>query len=211
LTFWGLQNILFAQITLRGNVLDAETGELLKYNYVLTETESGKIIAEKKSSNGSYEVSLKPDLQYNLIFTADFYEELGITFRINKSVTRDFTLEILREGSISSLGDLPFEQGKAELLPETEEKLLQLAQWLQTHKKIKKLEVRGHTDKIGDPLLNMKLSQMRSQAVVDFLVKNGVEAERLTATGFGSTMPLEKTANPKNRRVEIKVVSVSSR
>ncbi len=201
---------IFPQIILKGKVYDGETEKNIPCIYTLIETESGVLISEKKSADGSFEVTLKPDLQYNLIFKADFYEELGITFRINKNVQRNFAMETLKEGSISSLGDLPFEQGKADITPETEEKLAALSQFLHLHPKIKKLEIRGHTDKVGDPLMNMKLSQMRAQAVVNYLILKGIDAERLLATGYGSTMPVEKNANPKNRRVEIKILAADN-
>ena len=200
---------LAAQVILKGKITDSETNLPVPCTYSLVESESGKPVIEKTSNDGSYEVSLTPDLQYNLIFKADLYEEMGITFRINKTVSRNFSIEPLKEGSVGSLGDLPFAQGKAEITSETQEKLLNLVAWLKAHERIKKIEVRGHTDKVGDPLQNMKLSQMRAQAVVDFLIQNGIEKEKLQATGLGSTMPVEKTANPKNRRVEIKILAVS--
>ena len=50
-----------------------------------------------------------------------------------------------------------------------------------------KLRVEGHTDNVGNPSANLKLSQARAAAVVSWLVSNGVDAGRLSATGLGDT------------------------
>lgn len=72
-----------------------------------------------------------------------------------------------------------------------------------------KVEVRGHTDNVGKPASNQLLSEKRAKAVMTELVKNGVAADRITAKGFGDTMPLadNKTAEGRaqNRRVAFDV------
>jgi len=69
------------------------------------------------------------------------------------------------------------------------------------------IEVHGHTDTLGDYSKNMKLSQMRAEAVRQYLISKGVEAKRIRAVGFGPTMPVadNRTAigRTKNRRIEI--------
>lgn len=69
------------------------------------------------------------------------------------------------------------------------------------------LQVEGHTDSTGSDSYNQGLSQRRAQSVVDYLVSKGVNASRLTATGYGESSPVssnDTSANrAKNRRVEI--------
>jgi outer membrane protein OmpA-like peptidoglycan-associated protein len=69
-------------------------------------------------------------------------------------------------------------------------------------------EVGGHTDNIGSPEYNMKLSAARAAAVKAWLVEQGVTADRVTSRGFGDTRPLvpnDTDANrSKNRRVELR-------
>ena len=71
---------------------------------------------------------------------------------------------------------------------------------------IRKVEVQGHTDADGDDTHNLELSQARAEAVVAYLVKKGIAADRLTAKGYGETKPLvpndSKANKQKNRRVQ---------
>ncbi|HQU99761.1 MAG: OmpA family protein [Bacteroidia bacterium] len=72
-----------------------------------------------------------------------------------------------------------------------------------------KLLVNGHTDNVGKPESNMILSQKRADAVKKYLTAKGVDAGRMTATGYGDTKPVadnKTTAGKKeNRRVEFVV------
>ena len=67
-------------------------------------------------------------------------------------------------------------------------------------------EVSGHTDNQGDATQNAALSEARAKAVVDYLVKQGVAADALTAKGYGNTKPIASDAaaegRARNRRVE---------
>lgn len=70
------------------------------------------------------------------------------------------------------------------------------------------LEIGGHADSKGDDALNMTLSQKRTESVKTYLMGKGIMESRLTAIGYGETMPIgdNKTAagRAKNRRVELK-------
>lgn len=73
--------------------------------------------------------------------------------------------------------------------------------------------VSGHTDSRGDDDYNLRLSKDRAQAVVDYLIRNGISSSRLSAQGYGETRPIARnenadlTDNPVgrqlNRRIEI--------
>ena len=71
------------------------------------------------------------------------------------------------------------------------------------------IEVGGHTDNTGSPAGNTQLSLLRAQAVVTYLVKEGVDREKLKAVGFGQTSPLASNTTvegrQKNRRIEFVV------
>lgn len=79
------------------------------------------------------------------------------------------------------------------------------------------IEISGHTDSKGSPELNMKLSDARAKACVDYIVSKGIDALRVTAKGYGETKPIAKNQNDdgsdnpegrqKNRRTEFKIIS----
>jgi len=71
------------------------------------------------------------------------------------------------------------------------------------------LDINGHTDSKGAASMNLDLSQRRAEAVMNYLTKQGVEASRLKATGYGQTIPVATNSTAVgralNRRVEFKV------
>ena len=73
-----------------------------------------------------------------------------------------------------------------------------------------RFSIEGHTDSDGSNALNQTLSENRAGAVMNFLVENGIKADRLRSAGFGETVPIatNKTAAGKaqNRRVEVKLI-----
>ncbi len=84
-----------------------------------------------------------------------------------------------------------------------------VADALKAHPEILKVEIQGHTDDIGPKALNQTLSDDRAHAVRAALIQMGVAASRLTARGFGPTLPLDpantRVARRKNRRVEFHI------
>ena len=67
----------------------------------------------------------------------------------------------------------------------------------------KLVEIGGHTNSVGNAAYNESLSQRRAEAVKQYLVANGVPADRLKAVGYGSSQPVQGSdpASGENRRV----------
>jgi outer membrane protein OmpA-like peptidoglycan-associated protein len=74
-----------------------------------------------------------------------------------------------------------------------------------------KFVVEGHTDSTGSKAVNLAISEKRAMAVRNYLVKQGIDASRLEAGGFGEEYPIAdnktRAGRAKNRRVDIKVVN----
>ena len=68
------------------------------------------------------------------------------------------------------------------------------------------VEVQGHTDDIGSDASNLALSQDRADSVLAYLVSSGVDAERLTAVGYGETVPVADNETPEGRQINRRVV-----
>lgn len=103
-----------------------------------------------------------------------------------------------------------FDTGKSTIQARSNTLLDQISSILVAHTEITLMQVEGHTDNTGDAAMNRKLSQDRAQAVVDYLVKKGVAADRLKAAGFGPDRPADDNTTAKgrenNRRVEFNLV-----
>lgn len=69
-----------------------------------------------------------------------------------------------------------------------------------------KFSVEGHTDSDGDDASNMKLSEVRANAILDRIVNLGIDGSRLTSKGYGESKPMTGNDSPEgkaqNRRVE---------
>ncbi|NUO03493.1 MAG: OmpA family protein, partial [Saprospiraceae bacterium] len=94
-----------------------------------------------------------------------------------------------------------FVQTKPTILPESYPALDRLGNFLLRYPSLR-LSIAGHTDKLGNPANNLKLSEARAQTVANYLIDKGVAAERITTKGYGDTKPLIKKPHVKNRRVE---------
>ncbi len=104
---------------------------------------------------------------------------------------------------------IEFEINKAVIREVSFSLLTEVAEAITSHPHIKKLSVEGHASADGDDRHNMKLSERRAKAVMEYLVKKGGLAEAmLTSKGWGETRPLD-SSDPEsavNRRVEFIIV-----
>src|SRR5690606_37267072 len=108
-----------------------------------------------------------------------------------------------------------FELDRAELKVESLHLLDRLVEVLKSNPEITKIRVEGHTDTTGTDAHNLELSQQRAQAVVDYLVRSGIEAGRLEAKGLGEAEPLQQgdseDVHATNRRVEFHILEIAAR
>ena len=77
-------------------------------------------------------------------------------------------------------------------------------------KKTMVIEIAGHTDNVGQPEANKKLSQDRADAVRNYLIKKGVKALNVQAKGYGDSQPIatnnSDAGKQKNRRTEVRII-----
>ena len=114
--------------------------------------------------------------------------------------------DITRTGHASVYGIL-FDTGKADIKPESDATLKEIAKLLSQNAQLK-LFVVGHTDNVGTLSANTELSRRRAESVMKVLTgKYGVAAGRLQAAGDGPTAPVasndSEEGRAKNRRVEL--------
>ena len=109
-------------------------------------------------------------------------------------------------GIILSMSDILFDVDKATLKADLKTSLARVAGILSVYQELN-VSVEGHTDNTGSAEHNRKLSEQRAKNVLEFLVAQGIDASRLTAKGYGMTMPVAdnatKEGRQKNRRVDL--------
>jgi outer membrane protein OmpA-like peptidoglycan-associated protein len=140
------------------------------------------------------------------VFQLDIIETIPMEDDLIKA-DADFMAKSLDEKGYVTLYGLLFDFDKAELKPESDETLSEMAKLLKNRLDLNAFIV-GHTDMKGQLNYNMTLSLNRSKAVVDALVdRYGIDRSRLEAHGVGPLVPVStnKTDNgrSKNRRVEL--------
>jgi len=122
------------------------------------------------------------------------------------------TMKNLQEGKRLILRNIFFDYNLATLRSNSKHELNKLFDFMKGNSDVK-IVVSGHTDAIGNDDYNLRLSKDRAQAVVDYLVRNGITSSRLTAVGYGETRPIARNENADNsdnaigrqlnRRIEI--------
>jgi outer membrane protein OmpA-like peptidoglycan-associated protein len=126
-----------------------------------------------------------------------------------REVVIDIQLQRVEIGKGIALKNIFFDYKKANLNKESMSELNRLVRLMAKYPTLK-VEVSGHTDNVGDEEYNADLSLRRANAVVDFLVQNGIEANRLLTKGYGFSKPIDsndtENGRQRNRRSEITII-----
>ena len=116
----------------------------------------------------------------------------------------------VRDNKIEIHEKIQFAVNKATILEASFSLLAEIGDVIKKATNAKKIAIEGHASSEGDKNLNLKLSDARAKAVMKYLVDHGIEKERLTAKGYGSTKPIADNATEegkeKNRRVEFNII-----
>lgn len=125
----------------------------------------------------------------------------------------DATLAGCNEGDSFVLRGVNFEFDQARLTVNAKALLDPVAEALAARPGLQ-VEIQGHTDDRGSERYNQDLSERRAQSVVDYLAAQDVDASRLSARGYGESVPVADNATDEgrelNRRVELKVVGTQA-
>jgi len=129
----------------------------------------------------------------------------GYSLQVGDEAAAEFAADLAKNCHVALTG-LLFDFNKATLKPESDP-VLERVRALLSKDAALRLAVQGHTDNVGSDAYNQALSEARAAAVVGWLTQHGIAATRLSATGYGKTMPVADNATDEgramNRRVEI--------
>lgn len=126
------------------------------------------------------------------------------------------TMRNLQDGKRLILRNIFFDYNQATLRSRSRHELNKLYNFMKQNPNAR-IQVSGHTDSRGNDDYNMRLSKDRAQAVVNYLIRNGISSSRLKAVGYGETRPIARNENADlsdnpvgrqlNRRIEISIPS----
>ncbi len=200
----------------KGTVTDAYSGKPITATLELVDNATGKLVKKVVSypSTGAYTVPLPPGKDYALTAGAPDYFFHSENFVIadtstHEVITKNIQLQPMGVGAKIVLNNVFFDSGKHTLRPESYSELNRLARILQEYKNLR-VEISGHTDSKGSDSFNQKLSQRRAQAVVNYILTQGVNSSQIIAVGYGESQPRADNVTAQgrqlNRRVEAKIL-----
>ncbi len=153
----------------------------------------GEMYGFRAVANGYYPVSQNVDARQIMSYT---------------EVRRDLILVPIRTGNTVTLNNIFFAFDQAALDTSSQLELNRLVAFLRQQPDVR-IEISGHTDDVGEDAYNLRLSTLRAQAVVDYLISQGIAATRLNAIGYGKTRPVADNTSEEgrktNRRVEFTI------
>lgn len=195
------------------HVYDSETHENLSAEVTMTNTTAGNPQIFKERTNpvtGMYNYQIRSG-RYQISATADGYFYKQETINLVKSDTLHIALQAIPKEQPIVLENLLFEFGTANIIPESEQSLADLAQLLTDNPSLH-IEITGHTDNVGTASYNMNLSKERAKAVYTRLIEKGIDASRLRYDGKGDTQPKDTNDTEEgrqiNRRVEFRILDI---
>jgi outer membrane protein OmpA-like peptidoglycan-associated protein len=201
---------------IKGYVIEQGTGTKLPDAEVKVMDLDGNMVKKGKSdANGYYEICDVPFGTYNLAgnkkgYMYNIVEGVNVKPEdVDKGVSQDIELVKFEIGMKIVLKNIYYDVAKATLRPESVAELDRLVMIMEQNPTLV-VEIGGHTDSDGSDVYNEKLSQARSQSVVDYLLDAGVAENRLVAKGYGEKEPMvpndTKENKQLNRRTEFKVL-----
>jgi OOP family OmpA-OmpF porin len=206
-------------LVITGTLLDCNTLKPLK-DAVVTLSDSVQQFKFTTDEMGKYSFKVNSNRGFKLNAEKDKYFNKAISFSYGQLAQKDtlFSPELcLIPYEIDKpivLKDVLYEFNKAELTPDSKEKLDHLYTIMVDNPTIE-IELSSHTDSKGSEAYNLDLSERRARSCVDYLIEKGIGANRMTSKGYGKTRPIAPNEFPDgkdnpdgralNRRTEFKV------
>ena len=203
----------FATVT--GKVIEAATGNPLAGAAVIMERlpDGIDVGAQTSDKDGNFELTVRAGARYGLLAELDGYISTDENFDFNDlaandTLSVDLKLSKIEAGASIVLNNIFFDFDKAVLKTSSYPELNRILVYMKDGT-IGKIKITGHTDSVGDEDYNLRLSQRRAKAVLNFFRENGIPSDRISSEGYGETRPKApndtKENRSKNRRVEFEI------
>lgn len=193
---------------------DGSPAQNAKVEITYTDTKEKEEIAVN-NDDGSYAAIVKIQRNQNVTLSV---EGEGVAFNSRIIAKKDVLAPVVSKLNMSTsqiskdetftINDIYYKTNKAEIEVDSKIILDAFAEYLLKNTALE-IEIRGHTDDIGDDKANLALSAERSFEVMSYLASKGVEGKRMTYKGFGETKPIADNTTSEgraaNRRTEFVV------
>ncbi len=207
------------QAALKLTVIDENKGPLPGLVMLLTGPDGKKYFTEETDAKGYAEVLVPVGKTYELEYLSLGRKKIAAKVPVDDEPkqTIKLTLRYKRNedpktktttryiGPKFELKGVEFDTAKATLRRSSFPRLDRVVEYM-AHKKSSRIEISGHTDNVGKPKDNKKLSQARADACKDYIVSKGIDPSRIEAVGFGEERPVATNKSPegrqRNRRIE---------
>ncbi|MBT3207236.1 MAG: OmpA family protein [Bacteroidetes bacterium] len=186
------------------------------------ETEEEILILENEcDENGDYLIDVDVGYKYKIIASKEDYFSKSKkinTENIDYSDTliNDLILQKIPKKPIK-LENIYFDFDSAELLAKAKSSIDTTLLVIMNDNPEMNIKIEAHTDSKGNDAFNMDLSKRRAKSITDYLLKKGINKNRLISEGFGETQPIAPNKNPDgsdkpegrqlNRRIEFRVIN----
>ena len=179
------------EFLIEGKILNTD-GEHLSEATLRLVGNDGTNVKTQIRRDGTYRLKLNKDTRYAMLVTSRGFLNQKHTFateglKDSHTYEQDFTLAPISKPV--KMDNIFFKFGSWELTSDSEAGLKALVKLLNDNPNIT-IELAAHTDLVGNNEANQELSHKRAQSVVDYLIKSGIEKERLTAIGYGEEKPV---------------------
>ncbi len=200
----------------KGKVFDQKTNKGLPSAVELTDLATKEVISRVQTNEtGNYLITLPVGKDYafnvNRRGYLFFSENFSLSLRQPDSTYNiDIPLQPIEANAMTILKNIFFDINRYDLKSQSQVELDKIVQLMKENPTMK-IEISGHTDNVGKPADNLKLSESRARAVVTYLTVKGIDPKRLSFKGLGDTKPIAdnktEVGRAKNRRTELKVIS----
>jgi peptidoglycan-associated lipoprotein len=178
-------------LSMRGVVTDSKTGAIITNAKVILSSSKGEGAETKTDNTGSYNFKLDPLLSYEILVASEGYlnkkmTETTVGIDKNKVFIIDVIMDPVKKEII--LPKIEYDFAKWDLRDKSTSDLDMLAEALKDNPNVV-IELKSHTDFVGDNKSNLRLSQKRADACISYLVSVGIDPGQLVAVGVGEDEP----------------------
>lgn len=191
------------RFNIKGVVVDRRTEHVIPQAIVKLIGSDGTTIEDETADDGTFRFMLKPNTDYIFLASRPGYlNTKGRETTKGQNTSKDYrmTLELAAIDKPIELPNIFYDFGKWDLRPESMVALDRLVETLNDNPNIT-IELGSHTDSRDTEAFNLDLSQKRAQSVIDYLISKDINADRLTAKGYGESQP--KTVDVKTDKAYV--------